>query len=143
MKIFKQALKFGVVGVINTLLTLIVIWIMMHWAGSSEAISNFTGYVAGLICSYIFNKLWTFKGSVGWKQSSIRFFITWAICYAIQFVVWIVLSRYFIDNPPLYAFFYPVLKIFNIEPAFYIQMLAMVVYTLFNFTINKLYTFKT
>jgi len=39
-------------------------------------------------------------------------------------------------------FFYPVLKIFNIEPAFYIQMLAMVVYTLFNFIINKLYTFK-
>ncbi|MDR2231943.1 MAG: GtrA family protein [Tannerella sp.] len=142
MKIFEQALKFGIVGVVNTLLTLIIIWTMTNWGGCSEVIANFTGYVAGLISSFIFNKLWTFKSTVGWRKSAVRFFLVWAICYVIQLLVLVSLHRYLPDNPPLYAFFSPLLKIIKIEPAFFSQMLAMVVFTLFNFIINKLYTFK-
>ena len=142
MKIFEQALKFGVVGLCNTLLTLIIIWVMTKWAGCSDVISNITGYVIGLISSYFFNRQWTFKSAVGWKKSAIRFFIVFAICYVVQLLVLLSLNRYCLDNPPLYAFFSPLLQIFKIDPPFYNHMFAMVFYTLLNFIINKFYTFK-
>lgn len=142
IKIIEQALKFGVVGIANTLLTLIVIWVMTKWGGFSEVISNFTGYTIGLINSYIFNKQWTFKSSVGWRKSAIRFFTVFAICYAAQLGLLLVLNRFCPENPPLYAFFSPLLQVFKIDPPFYNQMFAMGLYMVLNFLINKFYTFK-
>jgi putative flippase GtrA len=142
IKVFEQALKFGVVGACNTLLTLFVIWMMTNWGGFSSVVSNFTGYIIGLISSYIFNKTWTFKSSVGWGKSAIRFLGVFAICYAVQLFVLLILNRYFMDNPPLFAFFSPLLNVFKIDPPFYNHMFAMVFYTMLNFVINKFYTFK-
>ena len=142
MKIVEQALKFGAVGFGNTLLTLCVIWMMTEWGGFSSVLSNFTGYAIGLISSYIFNRQWTFKSSVGWKKSAIRFFLVFAICYIVQLLVLISLNRYCPENPPLYVFFSPLLQLFKIDAPFYNHMLAMVFYTLLNFVINKFYTFK-
>jgi putative flippase GtrA len=141
-KVFEQALKFGAVGIVNTLLTLIVIWMMTEWAGFAALISNITGYAVGLICSYIFNKIWTFKSSVGWGKSAIRFFLVFAVCYGLQLIVLLILNRYFIENPPLYTFFSPFLHVFKIDPPFYNHIVAMAFYTFFNFVINKFYTFK-
>ena len=142
IRIFEQALKFGIVGACNTLLTLIIIWIMTKWGGFSAVPSNLTGYAIGLISSYIFNKTWTFKSSVGWKKSALRFLLVFAICYVVQLGVLLILNRYFIENPPLYVFFSPLLRILNIDPPFYNHIFAMVFYTLLNFVINKFYTFK-
>jgi len=142
MKIFEQALKFGVVGLGNTLLTLFIIWMMTETFGYSAIPSNITGYAIGIISSYVFNKQWTFKSSIGWKKSAIRFFLVCAICYLVQFAVLLFLGRFYPDNPPLYAFFKPVLEIFKISPSYYIHIFAMVFYTLLNFLFNKFYTFK-
>ena len=142
MKIFKQALKFGVVGAGNTLLTLVIIWIMTKTAGCSDLVSNFTGYAIGIVSSYIFNKQWTFKSAVGWRKSAIRFFLVCGICWVIQWIVVRSLNYYCPENPPLYAFFTPILQIFKIDASFYIHMFAMIFYTMLNFVINKFYTFK-
>jgi len=142
VKIFGQAIKFGTVGLGNTLLTLFIIWIMTKRGGFSEVLSNMTGYTIGLISSFIFNKTWTFKSSVGWKKSAIRFLLVFAICYVVQLVVLVSLNRFCPENPPLYAFFSPLLHVFKIDPPFYNHMFAMVFYTVLNFLINKFYTFK-
>jgi putative flippase GtrA len=142
VKIVGQAVKFGIVGIGNTLLTLLIIWMMTKWGGFSAVISNLTGYAAGLISSYIFNKIWTFKSSVGWKKSAFRFLLVFAICYVVQLLALLILNRYFMESPPLYAFFSPLLQLFKIDPPFYNHMVAMVFYTLLNFLINKFYTFK-
>ncbi|MDR0795132.1 MAG: GtrA family protein [Tannerella sp.] len=142
MKVVDQVIKFGVVGLSNTLLTLIIIWVMTKWAGCSAVLSNLVGYSIGLISSYIFNKQWTFKSSVGWKKSAIRFFLVFAICYTVQLLVMVSLNRYCPENPPLYDFFSPLLLVLKIDPLFYIHMFAMLFYTLLNFIINKFYTFK-
>ena len=142
MKIFEQALKFGIVGLGNTLLTLLIIWIMTEWLHCSGVLSNITGYAIGIISSYVFNKQWTFKSTVGWKKSAIRFFLVCGICYLVQLAVFLFLNRYYIENPPLYAFFKPVLDVFKITPSYYIHIFAMVFYTLLNFLFNKFYTFK-
>ena len=62
----KQAIKYGIVGVSNTVITAVVIWIMMKLFGCSDVVSNMVGYVAGVLNSFIWNKQWTFRSSAGW-----------------------------------------------------------------------------
>jgi putative flippase GtrA len=141
--VIRQAIKYGIVGIANTLLSLVIIWIMTKWMGCSEAFSNFTGYIAGLINSYILNRQWTFRSKSGWTKSAIRFLGVFAVCYALQLLLLLVLNRFCPENPPLYGFFSPVLQPLHIDSLFYIQMLAMAFYTALNFIVNKFYTFKT
>ena len=41
----KQAIKYGIVGVSNTVITAVVIWIMMKLFGCSDVVSNMVGYI--------------------------------------------------------------------------------------------------
>ena len=125
MKALKQAIKYGVVGLSNTLITMIVIWLMMKLFGCKEGLSNLTGYVAGLLNSFIWNKQWTFKGSsTGWKQGAIRFAVAFVICYALQYGLVLIL------NSQLAIYHY------------YNHLIGMIFYTAINFFMNKFYTFK-
>ena len=75
METIKQAIKYGVVGLSNTLITMIVIWVMMKLFGCREGLSNLTGYVA------------------------VRFTMAFIICYALEYgLVLILNSRLTIDH---------------------------------------------
>lgn len=125
METLKQAVKYGVVGLSNTLITMVVIWLMMKLLGCQEGLSNLTGYVAGLLNSFIWNKQWTFKGSsTGWKKGAIRFAVVFGICYVLQYLLVLALnSRLSIDH-------------------YYNHLIGMAFYTVINFLMNKFYTFK-
>lgn len=138
----KQAAKYGVVGAGNTILSLVIIWVMTKKLGCTEAFSNFTGYFIGLINSFFLNRKWTFNSTGNVFGSAVKFFLVFAVCYLLQLGVLLLLNRYCPQNPPLYSLFEPMLKIFKIDTLFYIQLLSMVVYTAVNFLINKYYTFK-
>jgi putative flippase GtrA len=124
-KAIKQAIKYGVVGVINTLITAVVIWIMMKLLGCSDVVSNVVGYIAGVLNSFIWNKKWTFKSTEKWIGSAIRFGVVFGICYLLQLGLLV-----FVLNPYL-----------AIDP-YYNQLIAMAFYTAINFVMNKFYTFK-
>ncbi len=125
METIKQALKYGVVGVGNTIITAVVIWIMMKLLGFSDVISNITGYIAGLLNSFIWNKQWTFKSSIGWVSSAVRFGLVFVVCYLMQLGVLLYLNKNLtIDT-------------------YYNQLIAMVFYTVINFIMNKYFTFKS
>ena len=142
MKIILQAVKFGIVGVVNTLITLAIIWFMTKRMGCSEALSNFVGYFIGLLNSFFLNRIWTFGSRGNLLGGAVRFFIVFAVCYLLQFGVLLYLNRTCPDNPPLYSILEPVLRVLKIDALFYIQIIAMVVYTALNFLFNKYFTFK-
>ncbi|CAK7013698.1 MAG: hypothetical protein PARBA_00565 [Parabacteroides sp.] len=121
----KQAVKYGLVGASNTLITASVIWIMMKLCGFSEVTSNITGYVAGVLNSFIWNKQWTFQSSAGWISSAVRFGVVFGICYLLQlgFLMFVLMPYVPIDP-------------------YYNQLIAMAFYTMINFLMNKFYTFK-
>ncbi len=54
----RQFGRYAVVGVINTLLTLIVILVFKGILHFNPWISNAAGYVAGFINSFVMNKMW-------------------------------------------------------------------------------------
>jgi len=139
-----QAAKYGIVGVINTLLTAIIIWIMMHLVFQYEkmesassfivTVSNITGFIAGLINSFIWNRKWTFQSKNNWKIEFIKFTSAFLICYIPQLFFVNFLNTYtniFIDFKPLV-----------ISHSYTCQLIGIVFYTSLNFLINKFYTFK-
>lgn len=124
METVKQAIKYGIVGLGNTLITAGVIWVMMKLLGCSDITSNVVGYVAGVLNSFVWNKQWTFQSSAGWTSSAIRFGVVFGICYLLQLGVLMVLNKHLPIDP------------------YYNQLIAMAFYTAINFIMNKLYTFK-
>lgn len=123
--IIRQALKYGLVGVGNTLITAAVIWVMMKIFGTSDVVSNIIGYAVGLINSFVWNKKWTFNSSASWRSSALKFGVVFAVCYLLQ------LSFLLYLNATL-----------TID-SYYNQLIAMVFYTIVNFIMNKFYTFKS
>lgn len=125
METFKQAIKYGIVGVSNTVITAVVIWIMMKLFGFSDVVSNIVGYVAGVLNSFIWNKQWTFQSEAGWLSSGIRFGIVFGICYLLQLGLLLYLNQQLTIDP------------------YYNQLIAMAFYTVINFLMNKYITFKS
>lgn len=111
------------VGALNTLLSLAVIYLLMNFY--SEYTANFWGYIVGVTNSFIWNKLWVFKKNKGEiHKEIISFLVIFAFCYGIQFASLYLMVKYFSVN------------------SYIAQLLAMVVYTMMNFILNKCITFK-
>lgn len=125
METIKQAIKYGVVGVMNTLITASVIWIFTKVFYVSDELSNAIGYIAGVFNSFIWNKQWTFQSSQAWWSSAIRFGVVFGICYALQLSLFIFLKS----------------RITSID-TYYLQLVCMAFYTIINFLVNKFYTFR-
>lgn len=58
-----QFVKYACVGVLNTLVTLCVIYVCKALLGVNPLVSNAIGYVCGVINSFLWNKNWVFKTS--------------------------------------------------------------------------------
>ncbi|MFC1898070.1 GtrA family protein [Candidatus Cloacimonadota bacterium] len=121
----KQFTRYGIVGVINTIITLSTIFILTRIFSVSYLIANAAGYILGFINSFIMNKLWTFKSKRPFTREGIFFILMFGICYSLQFVFLIILKEKLMIAPD------------------YAQIIAMIFYAVINFTGNKLLTFKT
>ena len=144
-----HVIKYGIVGVFNTLLTAVTIWVMMYWvfqAGKEEnvspvviTISNITGFIAGLINSFFWNRKWTFQSKNRWEKEFIKFITAFLICYIPQLFLVNFLNTA-LSGPD---FLFTIGNYtFNISIAYICQLIGIVFYTSINFLLNKYYTFK-
>ena len=120
----QQFVKYGLVGVLNTIITISVIFIFMKLLNVSYIISNIVGYLFGFINSFFLNKIWTFKSKKSIGRESFFFILIFVICYFIQLVFLIILKEKLLVKPE------------------YAQIIAMGFYTIINFLGNKFITFK-
>lgn len=56
-----QVLRFGIVGIANTALDLTVFWLLTMVAGASIFVGNSLAYSAGILSSFVLNRVWTFR----------------------------------------------------------------------------------
>jgi len=119
-----QAIRFGVVGVLNTGITLTVIFVLMKGLRVHYALSNIIGYLLGFLSSFVLNKRWTFQSRRNMGLEGVLFVAVFGVCYLIQLVTLVFMK-----------------ETMGIK-ADYAQLLAMAVYTSLNFILNKLITFK-
>ncbi|MDH8701085.1 putative flippase GtrA [Dysgonomonadaceae bacterium PH5-43] len=148
-KFITQFIKYGIVGVINTLITAVAIWLMLHFVfnvkGEEEAssvavsVSNIIGYVLGLISSFVLNRSWTFNSQKNWTADFVKFIGVFLICYIPQLFLVMLLNKYAgIPN----VSFDLLGATHTITSAYICQLIGMVFYTILNFLCNKYYTFR-
>lgn len=117
-------LKFCIVGGINTLVTYIT-YVFLRYLGIIPEICNASGYVLGVINSFLWNKIWVFKTKkTNVQKEALSFFIVFVICYCLQFI--------------LFNFL-----IYNTNCNEYLaQFIGMILYTILNYVLNRLFSFK-
>ena len=60
-----QFVKFGIVGVSNTLLTLVVYTVLLKVFGVWYLAASAIGFIVGATNGFLLNRKWTFKEHVG------------------------------------------------------------------------------
>lgn len=118
-----QFLKFVGVGFLNTGISLLVIYLLMS-LGVNYRLSNLIGYIAGVVNSFLWSKFWVFASNKNLLKELILFFISFGICYALQYGALLLLVEQWGWN------------------AYFSQLIAMGVYTVTNFLLNRLVTFR-
>src|SRR6476646_12175065 len=67
-----QFLKFGTVGVSNTLITFVVYGLLLKVFGVWYLAASAIGFIAGATNGFLLNRRWTFRGHVGDALTPVR-----------------------------------------------------------------------
>ena len=112
----------GLVGIVNTLITAVVIFLLMH-LGLGIYLSNAMGYVVGIVFSFIANTIFTFTQPISINRL-IKFLCVCFICYVANIIV---IKIFFVFMP---------------EKIYSAQILGMFTYTITGFILNKFWAMK-
>lgn len=129
--------KYGLIGVSNTLLTLITFYVFNTICGLSYTISNTIGYILGLINSFIWNRTWVFHTKGNMLKELSLFVLGFIVCFSIQLVV-----SYWLLSTSIANIEFEFLPMKNTGENI-VMCISMVIYTLVNYLFNRFITFKT
>ncbi|MFH1156139.1 MAG: GtrA family protein [Pseudomonadota bacterium] len=124
MAFLGEMTRFGIVGLLNTAITLLVIYVLHVWLNAAYLLANAVGFLVGFMNSFVMNRRWTFNSKGNVLQESILFVIIFLISYLIQVATLVVFKDY--------------LQFSTVVS----QILGMVSYTLTNFMGNRMVTFR-
>ena len=126
----KTFMKFIMVGVINTIVGTIVMFVFYNVFHLNYWVSSASNYLFGSICSYFLNKYFTFNNKEqGWKPL-MRFTINILICY---------LLAYGIAKPVMHW----MLSGYSTTIQEKVSLaLGMCLFVIFNYLGQRFYTFK-
>lgn len=132
-----QFIKYGCVGVINTIVTFGVIILCKSILGLNPWVSNALGYICGIVNSFIWNKRWVFRTSGNYAREAVAFLSGALVCYGIQLLaVWLLFNETGLRTWE-YTLFSFTLSGYGIA-----TVCGNVIYTVTYYIYNKLITFR-
>jgi putative flippase GtrA len=87
------ALRFAVVGVSNTLIGVLVIYLAWRVWGWPDWIANSLGYAVGLGCGFGLNRRWTFRARDNVSRSFARYLLVCGVAFAANLVAMLSFRR--------------------------------------------------
>jgi putative flippase GtrA len=75
MPLVVQFVKFGIVGVSNTLIFFLVYTLLLKVFGVWYVAASGIGFAVGAINGFLWNRRWTFRGHVGDALTPVRWFV--------------------------------------------------------------------
>jgi putative flippase GtrA len=75
MPLVLQFVKFGIVGVSNTLIAFALYTLLLKVFGVWYVAASGIGYAIGAVNGFLWNRAWTFKGHVGDALTPVRWFV--------------------------------------------------------------------
>lgn len=131
-------IKYAFVGVMNTCVTLLTIFICKSLLGVNPYVSNAIGYGAGIANSFIWNRAWVFHAKEGRLHRQILLFAVGAgACYLIQ-----LLCLYLLLEKTALGDMQWIILGFTLSGYGVATLVGSVVYTGVNFIYNKLIAFR-
>lgn len=135
-----QLLKYGIIGVMNTVITLVAFYLFNTKLGVPYGFSNIIAYVLGVINSFVWNRNWVFKTGDNFKREALLFGCGFVLCWMLQGIVsWVLLEGLNMKQLPN-----DIIPFFPMEKAGQniVMLIAMVAYTLANYAYNRFITFR-
>lgn len=123
--LFAQFVKFGMVGVSNTLISLGFYYLFV-WLGFHYLLANAIGFVVSVCNSYFWNSRFVFKGKT--ETSEARAFAKVFASYGLSFLISSVLMYVFVQFLGISEWLAPILRLVFTVPI--------------NFCMNKLWAFR-
>lgn len=133
-------IKYNLIGIMNTLITLLVVWVLHQLLDWNLELSNFLGFVAGGCNSYLCNRIWNFKSSNDKKSEIVRFLVVFICAYGVNLAV--LEGCVYLFAQPFASSFTEIVSRF-MKPSFLANIIANVVYVLVSFTMYKKWVFKS
>jgi putative flippase GtrA len=85
--IFGRPLRFALVGAVNTLTGLAVIYALKALLDADDFLANLFGYAVGLLVSLVLNSRWTFDYKGELRTVVVRFGAVVAVAYVANWIV--------------------------------------------------------
>ncbi|MFT0173169.1 GtrA family protein [Paraburkholderia mimosarum] len=123
MKGLHASIRFVLVGLSNTALSLTVIWIALKVFGVSDLRANAIGYIVGFVWSFLLNRSWTFRHRGRLASGLVRFTLVCSAAYVANLLVLFFLLERFGGG------------------AIWTQAVGMVVYTVVSYLGSRYYAF--
>jgi putative flippase GtrA len=121
----KTFYRYVLVGILNTLISLGIIWTLFYGFSVDYRISYFIGTCIGILSSFVLNRSFTFRSKAPWLIGLIKFLLSSAVSYLVSnFCLMTAVEK--LNLAHSLAF-----------------LLAMVSYTVVNYLLNKTLVFKT
>ncbi|MBO5423127.1 MAG: GtrA family protein [Fibrobacteraceae bacterium] len=131
-------LKYNLIGVVNTLISLLVVWVLYQCFHLNLVLANFLGFVAGAINSYCWNRLWNFKSENKKRTETLRFISVFLFAYLLNLLVLKGCDIYLSDN---LANLIPLRISGWISPGYIANILANIVYVLVSYSLFRFWVF--
>jgi len=133
-------LKYNLIGLVNTAITLLVVWILHQVMDVPVVLANFVGYVAGGLNSYVWNRFWNFKSTSAQGPEVFRFVVVFALSYFLNLGV-------LLGSEWLLAHWLPLAGFAHwsaqwVKPGYVAHVVANVVYVIASFGLYKKWVFK-
>jgi putative flippase GtrA len=122
--VLRQFVKFGIVGVSNTLITFAVYTLLLKVFGVWYLASSAIGFVLGAVNGFLLNRRWTFRGHIGDALTPVR----WSVVQGLGLGVNEALLYLFVSGAQLD-------KLIG-------QAFATAVVTVLTFAANRAWTFR-
>ena len=119
-----QFVKFGIVGVSNTLLTFVIYTLLLKVFGVWYLAASAIGFVVGAVNGFLLNRRWTFAGHVGDSLTPVR----WGVVQGCGLALNLGLLYLFVDDAGIE-------KLLS-------QAFATVIVTVLTFLVNRAWTFR-
>jgi len=121
---FGRVIRFALVGILNTALSLGTIYLLQNGLCVDYRIANAAGYALGILTSFALNRIWTFKSTdTPVMRQGARFLANALICWGVQILAVIAMVEALGVAKEL------------------AQPLGMIVYTGCNYIGNRLFVF--
>lgn len=133
--------KYNIIGIFNTLITLVAVWVFHEFLCWNLELSNLLGFVAGACNSYFANRLWNFKSRNKKRAEILRFILVFICAYLVNLIT-LEAAAYAFKN---IQHFKPIAEFFAtwFSPSYLANIIANVVYVAVSFTLYKKIVYKS